>query len=75
MVELDREKDGRVIAAVPELPGVLAYGNKPDQALARAQALALRVIADRVELAEIPADCLEVRFHVDSAVDTQKHKV
>ena len=47
-VEVEREDDGRWIAEVVELPGVLAYGRNADEALANAQALALRVLADRL---------------------------
>jgi predicted RNase H-like HicB family nuclease len=54
-VEFDRETDGRWIAEVPELPGVLAYGKTRSEALAAVEALALRVIADRIENGEIPA--------------------
>ena len=48
-VEFEQEDDGRWIAEVPEIPGVLAYGVTPLQAGARARALALRVLADRME--------------------------
>ena len=48
-VELEQETDGRWIAEIPEIPGVLAYGVTPLQAGARARALALRVLADRIE--------------------------
>jgi predicted RNase H-like HicB family nuclease len=48
-IELDRENDGRWIAEVPDLPGVMIYGQSREEAAARAQALALRVLADRVE--------------------------
>ena len=48
-VEYERENDGRWLAEVIELPGVLAYGSNSDEAIARAQALAFRVLADRVE--------------------------
>lgn len=47
--ELDRETDGRWIAEVRELPGVLAYGATRAQALAAVQALALRTLADRID--------------------------
>jgi predicted RNase H-like HicB family nuclease len=47
-VEFDRETDGRWIAEVPELPGVLAYGKTRAQALAAVEALAVIVIADRI---------------------------
>lgn len=45
-LEIDQETDGRFIAAIPELPGVVAYGATHDEAVARVQALALRVLAD-----------------------------
>lgn len=48
-VELEQEDDGRWLAEVVDLPGVLAYAQTRDEALANAQALALRVIADRLE--------------------------
>jgi len=48
-VEFEQETDGRWIAEIPELPGVLAYGVTPLQAGARAKALALRVVAERME--------------------------
>lgn len=51
-VEVERESDGRWLAEVPELPGVLAYGTTRPEAIARAQALALRVIADRLDHGE-----------------------
>ena len=48
-IEYEREEDGRWLAEVPQLPGVLAYGSTADQAMAKAQALALRVLAERRE--------------------------
>ncbi|MGH9792622.1 MAG: type II toxin-antitoxin system HicB family antitoxin [Candidatus Acidiferrales bacterium] len=48
-IQSEREEDGRWLAEVPELPGVLAYGASRDEALARAQVLALRVLAERIE--------------------------
>lgn len=51
-VEYEQEEDGRWLAEVKELPGVLTYGEDPDEAVAHAQALALRVIADRLENGE-----------------------
>ena len=51
-VELEQESEGRWLAEVVELPGVLAYGATRDETLARAEALALRVIADRLEHGE-----------------------
>jgi len=54
-VELEKEADGRWIAEVLELPGVLAYGDAQEDAVAKAQALALRVVADRLEHGEAQA--------------------
>lgn len=51
-VEYEQEDDGRWLAEVRELPGVLTYGKDPDEAVAHAQALALRVIADRLDKGE-----------------------
>jgi len=51
-VELSREDDGRWIADIPALPGVTVYGRTQKQALAFAEALTLRVIADRLEHSE-----------------------
>jgi predicted RNase H-like HicB family nuclease len=51
-IESEREEDGRWIAEVPALPGVLAYGDSSGAARSRVQALALRVIADRLENGE-----------------------
>ena len=48
-IQSEQEEDGRWIAEVPELPGVLAYGANRDEALARAEVLALRVLAERLE--------------------------
>ena len=52
LIEIDREEDGRWIGEVVDLPGVMAYGETREQAIARVQALALRVIADRLEQGE-----------------------
>jgi predicted RNase H-like HicB family nuclease len=51
-IEVEREEDGRWIAEVVDLPGVLAYGQTREEAVARAEALALRVLADRLEHGE-----------------------
>jgi predicted RNase H-like HicB family nuclease len=61
-IELKHEDDGRWIAEIRELPGALCYGQSRDEALARVQALALRVLAERVEHAEAPAELLDVSF-------------
>lgn len=57
-VEIDREADGRWIADVSDLPGCLVYGATRDEALSRAIALALHVLADRIEHGEAPPDVL-----------------
>ena len=62
LIELDREEDGRWIAEVPELAGVLAYGQTREDALAPVQALALRVIAERLEHGEAAPELLSVSF-------------
>ena len=51
-IETEREVDGRWIAEVPELPGVLAYGKTEAEAAAKVEALALRVLADRLDHSE-----------------------
>jgi predicted RNase H-like HicB family nuclease len=61
-VEIEREEDGRWIAEVVDLPGVLAYGNTPEEAQAKVQALALRVVADRLEHGEAGPDLVTISF-------------
>jgi predicted RNase H-like HicB family nuclease len=61
-VEFEREDDGRWLAEVLELPGVLAYGQTSDEAIAKAQALALRAVADRLEHAEGTPEFLNIQF-------------
>jgi len=51
-VEVEQETDGRWIAEVPELPGVITYGASREEAVTRAQALSLRVLAERLEHGE-----------------------
>ena len=58
-IELDQEEDGRVIAEVPALPGVLVYGRTREEAIARAEALVLRVLADRIEHGEAVPDTIK----------------
>jgi len=63
IVELDQEEDGRWIAEVVRIPGALAYGRTQDEALVKVEALALRVIADRLEYGEIaPAQLVAISF-------------
>jgi predicted RNase H-like HicB family nuclease len=52
VIELEREDDARWIAEVPSLPGVMVYGQNREEALARIEILALRVLADRLEHGE-----------------------
>jgi len=59
-VETELEADGRWIAEILDLPGVLAYGATEKQAIASAQALALRVLADRIEEQKEPAETVTV---------------
>jgi len=51
-IEVEQEEDGRWIAEAPDLPGVLAYGQTHEEAIARVKVLALRVLADRLEHGE-----------------------
>jgi len=62
-VELEQEDDGRWIAEVPELPGVMSYGATPQDAQAKVQALALRVVADRLEHGEEGPDLVNISFN------------
>lgn len=48
-IEFDREEDGRWIADIPQLPGVMVYGATKEEAKAKVEALALRVLADQIE--------------------------
>jgi predicted RNase H-like HicB family nuclease len=61
-IEIDREADGRWIAEVVDLPGVLAYGDSRQEATARVQALALRVVADRLEHGELAPEFATITF-------------
>ncbi len=51
-IEIEQEEDGRWLAEIPELSGVMAYGTTREDVIARTEALALRVIADRIEHGE-----------------------
>ena len=61
-IELEQEEDGRWIAEVMELPGVMVYGSTRGDALRQVQALALRVLADRLQHGEAPPAPLSVSF-------------
>ena len=66
-VDIEQEDDGRFLAEVIDLPGVMAYGSSADQALAHVQALALRVLADRLEHDEGPRGPVSVQFETSAA--------
>jgi len=51
-IEIEREDDGRWIAEIPDLPGVMVYGKSREEAISRVEALALRVLADRLDHGE-----------------------
>ncbi len=59
-IEIDKEDDNRWIAEIPDLPGVLVYGENRQEALRKVKALALRVIADRLEHGEVIPDLGEI---------------
>jgi predicted RNase H-like HicB family nuclease len=59
-IVFDREEDGRWIAEIESLPGVLAYGASKSEAQSKVEALALRVIADRIEVDQSTPN--QVRF-------------
>ncbi len=61
-VEFEQEEDGRWLAEIIDLPGVMVYGSTRAEATARVQALALRVLADRLEHSEGAPEMLNVSF-------------
>lgn len=61
-IEHEREEDGRWLAEVRELPGVLVYGRSREEATAKAQALALRVLAERLEHGEGVPGLVSISF-------------
>jgi predicted RNase H-like HicB family nuclease len=61
-IEHEREDDGRWLAEVPELPGVLAYGATADEAMTKAEVLALRVLAERLESNESGPQPISIGF-------------
>ena len=66
-IECEREEDGRWLAEVPQLPGVLAYGTTSDEALAKAEVLALRVLAERLEHGETKAVDINISITLAAA--------
>jgi len=61
-IEFEREEDGRWLAAIPRLPGVMCYGATKDEAATKVQALALHVLAERMEHDNDSADLVSVSF-------------
>jgi len=61
-IEYEREEDGGWLAESPELPGVLAYGTSAEEAMAKAETLALRVLAERLEQGEAYPEPISISF-------------
>jgi len=61
-VEVEREEDGRILASVPELPGVMAYGTTEDEAVRKVKAIALQILADMIESGEEVPASMQVLF-------------
>jgi predicted RNase H-like HicB family nuclease len=61
-VEIEREEDGRILASVPDLPGVMAYGAAEDEAVRKVKSIALQVLADMIESGEDVPEPFEVLF-------------
>jgi predicted RNase H-like HicB family nuclease len=59
-IDVEEEADGRIIAEVPDLPGVMAHGQSGAEAIVKVEALALRVLADRVEHNEPVPQCVQI---------------
>ena len=66
-VQFSRETDGRWIADIPAIPGVTVYGRTRKRALVAVEALALRIIADRIETGETAPGDLKICFAVSGA--------
>jgi predicted RNase H-like HicB family nuclease len=61
-VEVEREEDGRILASVPDLPGVMAYGSSEGEAVRKVKTIALQVLADMIENGEDVPDSLKALF-------------
>ena len=61
-IETEQEEDGRWIAEITELPGVMKYGESREDAISKAEALALRVIAERIEAGEHSVGPIQISF-------------
>ena len=62
-IEIEQEEDGRWIAEVIDLPGAMTYGANPDDAKCKVQALALRVLAERLESGEAGPELMTISFN------------
>jgi predicted RNase H-like HicB family nuclease len=60
-VELEREEDGRILASVPDLPGVMAYAAGEEEAVRKVKSIALQVLADMIASGEDVPEPLKVR--------------
>ena len=61
-IEVEREEDGRWIAEIAEIPGAMTYGTSRGEAVARVEALTLRVLAERIEAGEQPVEPIRITF-------------
>lgn len=61
-VEVERETDGRILASVPDLPGVMAYGATEEEAVRKVKSIALQVLADMIDSGEEVPEPLRVLF-------------
>jgi len=61
-VDLEREEDGRILASVPDLPGVMAYGATEEEAVRKVKSVALQVLADMIDSGEDVPEPLKVLF-------------
>jgi len=61
-VELEREDDGRTLASVPDLPGVMAYGASEEEAVRKVKSVALQILADMIDGGEEVPEPLKVLF-------------
>ena len=61
-IEVEREEDGRWIAEIAEIPGAMTYGTNRGEAIAKVEALALRVLAEKIEAGEQPAEPIRITF-------------
>ena len=61
-IEFEQQADGLWIAEIPSLPGVMVYGTTRDEASSKVQALALRVLAERLEHQESPSELVDISF-------------